>query len=601
MEATTTAARFLPRLGPSRNANPVVTRRTTSSSSTNEEYHIGRAIRFMMEARPEVTVLVEKVSLAGCNFLPRAMDQMLRSSTVRLHCLTHADTVSDAALRQQIWLTQELDARRRYPHHRPTAIFAVNLKQAAEKGRLLRPFRDALFGAGKLVTKKQVLVCGVPNSGKSSLILPLTKARTLAVKKKRHTHLPKVSSKAGMTLGVKKHVLHALGQDDLTLLDTPGLRTRMDHADPRQVALLLAGNVTQPFAGYKEIASHDVLLRLLLQAVNRHAAMSGESSPAYLQLLGLKSPAVNPATFLRSYQAATGKVVDEISLIRLFQAGEFGGLVFFPYKNLPCVNDSSNISLDRNSAVVYMNDEAKRLIDIGTGKVVVAAPAPRSVAGPQKSGPHDFEKEPATDGEPIIYPPYRSDFKCMQCAGFVKFDENRRVFGTRHTRVQAWNTMDVLSYYSRMSEAFGGQWSGHTRYLFKDSLACTLAIKHKLRSRAAAYKKYNGIKEYPVPNLMRPKRFQIDQPIPWLHPCTRRKKSCLDLTAEQQEKFVKKMERLNVTDHTYTLLRKRGQLVPRKNAKIKPPKKWPVHPNEAHRPGIEGKRIHSRKRRASKR
>lgn len=521
----------------------------------------------MVEMKPDVTVVVEKVQLAGCNFLPRAATDVIASSSIRIKCLTHADTITDLALQQQIRLTEDLDERRRYPRQRPLAIFALNLKLATQS-KQLKELRDAMFGASKLTKSNRILVCGLPNSGKSSLILPLTKARTLMVKKKQSYHLPNVSSKAGMTLGVKKHVLTGSDKNKpLTLLDSPGLRSRLSHADPRVIALLLAANVTELFSGYQQIASHDMIIRLLLKASNRHAAMSHEQ-PAYKELLGLDSPIDDPAAFLQACKATEKNGgVDEWSVIRKFQRSEFGGLIFTPHQIQEDANNSSMLLFDRTSAVLYMNEEAQRLVDIGNGKTVdefefiPRAAASQSVTGNQHMPIKDEKVDPRKPGEPVMFPPHSRTFNCMLCAQFAKRDAKSNIFGMRHTRVQAWKHMDILCYFSRMSEAFGSIWSGHTRYLFKDSLACTLATKHKLRSRAAAYKKFKGIKEYPVPNHLRPKRFQIDQPIPWVHPCTRTKNRCVDFTEDMKQKIAVQMEKLNITDHTLTLLRKRGQLV----------------------------------------
>jgi 50S ribosome-binding GTPase/Type II intron maturase len=536
---------------------------TTERKRDDEEYHIRRALRVMIDAKPEVTVVVEKVQLAGYNFLPRVAEEVIQSATIRIKCLTHADTVSDAALKQVIRIAQERDERQRNPNQRPAAIFALNLKQAKH----LNPIRYAFFGASKLVKSNQILVCGVPNSGKSSLILPLTKARTMAVKKKQGYHLPKVSRKAGMTLGVKKHKLEAPNQNLITLLDTPGLRPLLQHSDPRTIALLLAANMTEPFTGYKKIASHDMILRILLQAVNRHADMSHEQ-PAYMEQLGLQRPTVDPSEFLAAYKASAGTAVAD-DLIRKFQNGEFGGLIFTPYRQLQNP-DESELSINRTSSVLYMNDEAKLLVDFANGVVVddfapiARAAASRTINAQQQVHLKEINAaEPVKPGKPVVYPPYRFGLNCIACAGFIKRDDGgKKACGSRHTRVQSWSHMEILCYFSRMCEAFGGRWSGFTRYLFKDSLACTLAIKHKLRSRRAVYKKFKGLKEYPVPNDMRPKRYQIDQPIPWIHPCKRRMNSCRDFTKEMREKITRQMEKLNLTDHTFTLLRKRGQPVP---------------------------------------
>ena len=124
---------------------------------------------------------------------------------------------------------------------------------------------------------------------------------------------------------------------------------------------------------------------------------------------------------------------------------------------------------------------------------------------------------------PLVHPRHQQTLNCMKCAGFIRRREDGHPYGCRHTRVQTWNLRDILCYFSRMCEAFGGLHSRNTRYLFLDSLACTLAVKYKKRSRRAIYKKFNGLKAFPVPQAERPRRFHLDQPIPYLHECQRRR------------------------------------------------------------------------------
>lgn len=341
-----------------------------SKRHNDEEHFISQAITAIISKKPEITVQVEKVQLIGCNLLPGAAERVIASSKVRIKCLTHVDTITDAALRHQIAFV-EVQERRKYPENnqQPTAIFALNIKEGT-KAKQLRPVHDALFGAATLVAEhRPILVCGLPNAGKSSLILPLTKERTLKVKNKRDFHLPKVSSKAGMTLGIKSHVLESgkgARKTMVTLLDSPGLRPRLQGADPRTVALLLASKVTEPFSGYQGVASHDAILRLLLQAVNNHAHMSS-AHPAYMGMLGLNSPIEDPNMFIEAYRQGEPWGHDnEIPLIRKWQSGEFGGLIFTPYRE-EMREQGSMLRFNRSSAIVYMNEAAKRLVELATG------------------------------------------------------------------------------------------------------------------------------------------------------------------------------------------------------------------------------------------
>jgi hypothetical protein len=201
-------------------------------SYINEGRAIVRALEYMKNLSPRVTVLMEKIQLVGCRLLPPVAERVITNSTVRIRCLTHADFISDGALRHQIAVAEEQEQQRFHGTYRPsdfipTAIIALNLKNVT-KAKQLRPVQLAIFGAAHVAGHNQILVCGVPNSGKSSLILPLTKQRTMEVRNKKSYHLPKVSDRAGMTIAVKKHVMEAMTHGEVTLIDTPGLRPRLE-------------------------------------------------------------------------------------------------------------------------------------------------------------------------------------------------------------------------------------------------------------------------------------------------------------------------------------------------------------------------------------
>jgi ribosome biogenesis GTPase A len=327
-----------------------------------EEQQIAKTILYLKDSKPEIMVQVERVQLVGCNFLPSAVEQVMASSSVRIKCLTHADTISDAALRHQIAFVEEQERRKQ--HEFPTAIFALNLQEGT-KAKQLHLLRDAIFGASKLAMHNQIIVCGSPNAGKSSLILPLTKARTMEVKNKKSFHLPKVSQRAGHTLAIKRHVLEAPNQRDVTLHDTPGLRPRIDEGtDRRFLALMLAARVTEPSKGFKSNALNDTILQLLLQAANRHATLSSEQ-PTYMELLELDSPTEDPALFLEAFcRIHTGQptVTDAI---RKLQSGELGGLIFTHYREL--APDPKSMRFNRKSAIVYMNKTATELVNSSNG------------------------------------------------------------------------------------------------------------------------------------------------------------------------------------------------------------------------------------------
>lgn len=353
------------------------------ANTRKEESAIARALRWMQEKSPSIVLEVRHVSLLGINVLPRPAVDAIRNAAVRIVCLTHADTLSDQALSQQIKSLQRHVNNYALQKEMPTAIFALNLTQASKRKYLAR-LAEALFGASisqghSRSGTRQILVFGMPNSGKSSLILPLTKERTLEVRKKKSYHLPKVSSQAGCTLGLKTHVLEPAGNirasHDVSLMDTPGLRPRLESLDSDFIALLLAAKVIEPYKGYKEVIPPHAVTKHLLEALNRHAEMSGGEVPPYVKLFGLDSATSDAAVFLDAFQPTTGKRPEEMLLVRKCHSGELGGMVFHPARSHQQqhvnvsndVNDESDLSFKRGSAVVYMNDAAKELVAIGIG------------------------------------------------------------------------------------------------------------------------------------------------------------------------------------------------------------------------------------------
>jgi hypothetical protein len=137
--------------------------------------------------------------------------------------------------------------------------------------------------------------------------------------------------------------------------------------DPRQAALLLAAHVTEIFPGYQEIVSPHLIFQALLQASNRHAAMSGLDPPPYVEQVQLDGPTEDPAIFIKAYTESVleGKFKEK-PLMNKFHAGHFGGLVFGPYcKDLQ--ERASSLRFNRSSPIVYMNDSAKQLVRLAGG------------------------------------------------------------------------------------------------------------------------------------------------------------------------------------------------------------------------------------------
>jgi hypothetical protein len=137
--------------------------------------------------------------------------------------------------------------------------------------------------------------------------------------------------------------------------------------DPRQAALLLAAHVTEIFPGYQEIVSPHLIFQTLLQASNRHAAMSGADPPPYVEQVKLDGPTEDPAVFIKAYTESIleGKFKEK-PLMNKFHAGVFGGLVFGPYYR-ELQERASSLRFNRSSPIVYMNDSAMQLIRLAGG------------------------------------------------------------------------------------------------------------------------------------------------------------------------------------------------------------------------------------------
>ena len=162
---------------------------------------------------------------------------------------THADCLSDAAIRNVMY-----QAEKELPK---AAVFFVNMKDcdkiktqlvqrligAFDKGIRLHEVPGAVRGH----EAHHILMCGLPNSGKSSIILPLTRHAVVTTKKKKHTHVAKVSIGAGRTASVKTHRLATVfnqtnktGTKSTFLVDSPGLLPSREEINLETLIMLTA-------------------------------------------------------------------------------------------------------------------------------------------------------------------------------------------------------------------------------------------------------------------------------------------------------------------------------------------------------------------------
>jgi 50S ribosome-binding GTPase len=357
---------------------------------TAEEHYISSAYRRIQDKPPSTVVICERIQLVGCNLLPRMAQSMIERAQHRFRVITHADTVSMDVLKHQIAFVEEQERRNNYRY--PTAIFFMNLNNAETiKQKHMVAFADAIAGSLSLADlRTNVVVCGIPNSGKSSLIMALTRVRTLEVKKKKDYHLPKISSQAGRTLGTKTHVM-AYGnrqKTEITFMDSPGLRPRLEELDVQTIRLLLATKTVEPFKNYVKFMPNNELLQILLLATNNYSQMNYELGmmlrsnksktvnsgkdqaspplPDYVSAFGLSEATDDPEVFIKAYYKTTREKVskDPMHLVRKWQAGDFGSWLLTPFRR-DCIANANMASMNdiqRNSPIVYMNAAAQEYI-----------------------------------------------------------------------------------------------------------------------------------------------------------------------------------------------------------------------------------------------
>eukprot|EP00316_Scyphosphaera_apsteinii_P008517 CAMPEP_0119328438 /NCGR_PEP_ID=MMETSP1333-20130426/73349_1 /TAXON_ID=418940 /ORGANISM="Scyphosphaera apsteinii, Strain RCC1455" /LENGTH=456 /DNA_ID=CAMNT_0007337291 /DNA_START=258 /DNA_END=1629 /DNA_ORIENTATION=+ len=107
---------------------------------------------------------------------------------------------------------------------------------------------------------------------------------------------------------------------------------------------------------------------------------------------------------------------------------------------------------------------------------------------------------------------------CLLCRGICDSDDGgtRTAYGRSVSNIVNWPREEIAGWYSRTLDVYGH--SSVATYLLRDSLACTLMNRYKLRSRQQVYKKFmtKRIAGFPVDSDERPKRFRTERPpLPW--------------------------------------------------------------------------------------
>jgi hypothetical protein len=122
---------------------------------------------------------------------------------------------------------------------------------------------------------------------------------------------------------MKRHVIEDY-VGNVSLVDSPGLRPRLESfEDPRDLSLLLAARVIEPFSGYKKIVGDKQMVEYVLAALNRHATVSKEQTPKYVEVLALEEPTDDVNLFIEAVKTKLGKLrLDNHAIVRHAQAGK---------------------------------------------------------------------------------------------------------------------------------------------------------------------------------------------------------------------------------------------------------------------------------------
>ena len=357
---------------------------------TTEEEHMARAIRKIKGMKAKV--LVEVMNACHVSIAAKLLPFNAQRVPIWIRVLTHADRLSDAALSYQMQ-----QASRLHPHSgnnknknsshlendNDTAIPVVAMNLADPENinhKRLQNFLDVLLGArnkpyeGDLANNTTILVCGLPNAGKSSLIYILSRPRTLQIKKKGKYHLPRINATPGWTLGVKRHVVL---ESNLTLCDVPGLRPRAEALDLTDYAHLLVSGAMQAHPGVLDESEplRRTIVDVLWKGLCRHAFVSGTALPMQWAHADAWLAAHQEKFFGESQQQKSPASVVH-HLMEYCRNGEYGGMVLEEGHPTPLAPDEAAAAvngaraafqLNRATHVVAMNEAAMKLRDIGNG------------------------------------------------------------------------------------------------------------------------------------------------------------------------------------------------------------------------------------------
>lgn len=286
-------------------------RYSSPGGGATEEKMIGEMVRKIRERPPKVVVEILNACHVQVGLRYLSIRKSLREANPPpfwIRVLTHADMVDKQVLKYQMER-----ASGGSPEKNP--VVAVNLSEAkqtkAKQVKAIQQFMAAciLWRSGQ--DTRSALVCGLPNAGKSSFIHALTRERVLKVRRKKEYHLASISSTAGHTLGMKKHSFDLNGLT-VTLVDSPGVRSRSDFMDAQTISYFLATGSLQPGRTTMTKEIKEEVIKILRRGLERHEELAGRKDDKKLQ--------ENLAAF--DQEAATGKNFPK--LIKDYEKGIYG-------------------------------------------------------------------------------------------------------------------------------------------------------------------------------------------------------------------------------------------------------------------------------------
>ena len=284
---------------------------------------------------------------------------------VRIACFTHADLLCPEAIAALVSETERRDPE--------CAVFVVNTAAAKKdlKPKKFMVLRFALYGAAFATghvpgtgKAKSVLVCGMPNVGKSSVIYPLTKV-AVNERRRKELHQARISCEAGHTPAAKAHRLDA-SPHPLMMTDTPGIVPPSGTTTDEELHWMLCAGflTTSCIPNLRTKQWPPEVAQLALDGLKRQHQLYG-SPLKYPEVLGLKGDAAgtdDAEEVLRHIDAASRSTALQLFL-KQCRSGALGPWLLDP--SLGKAPKRLSRRIDMREPLVYYNDKAFKLADIG--------------------------------------------------------------------------------------------------------------------------------------------------------------------------------------------------------------------------------------------